>query len=145
MVWNTYLYNCNLHEIIHYNVLKYREADIKKYKKKCKTKEEFEDKLRSDVMSQYWARCEYEIFLVKQDDRYFLKSLFGRDLRGFDVTDSELLDIKEFFEWITARKHHKDGVKIDVFDQLNFRWKEFVDYCWNFHHKWQRKKKEQDA
>ena len=50
------------------------------------------------------------------------------------------------FDWISFAEKHinpkdEQEAKIDVWDQLEYRWSEFVDYVWNYHHKWQRKKK----
>lgn len=37
----------------------------------------------------------------------------------------------------------KEAEKIDVYDQIMMNWEQFVDYCWNFHHKYQRNAKKE--
>ena len=141
--WLVTNFDCNKQKIEKYDVLRYREEEIKKLKKKCPTKEEFEKELRIKCMSQYWARAEYEVIIfIDENSRVYLKPWCGcrDDNYKIDVTD------ETDFDWIGfAEKHinpkYGSEVKIDVWDQLEYRWDEFVDYVWNYHHKWQRNKR----
>lgn len=143
-VWMVLYHNFNSGKIEQYNVLKYRENDIKKIRKKCETKEEFAEKLRREMMYYYWSKCEWEMILTKtEDNRIILTPWCGcknPEEVKIDVTDNT------DFDWIGfADKHIKEQVyqniaKIDVFDQLQYRWDEFVDYVWNYHFKYQRKR-----
>ena len=141
--WIVTNFDCNKQKIEKYDVLRYREEDIKKLKKKYPTKEEFEKELRIKCMSQYWSRAEYEVIIfIDENSRVYLKPWCGcrDDNYKIDVTD------ETDFDWIGfAEKHinpkYGQEAKIDVWDQLEYRWSEFVDYVWNYHHKWQRKKK----
>ena len=141
--WLVTNFDCNKQKIEKYNVLRYREEDIKKLKKKYPTKEEFEKELRIKCMSQYWSRAEYEVIIfIDENSRVYLKPWCGcrDDNYKIDVTD------ETDFDWIGfAEKHinlkYEPEAKIDVWDQLEYRWSEFVDFVWNYHHKWQRTKK----
>ena len=50
MTWLVKIFDQNAQKITDYDVLKYREDQIKKLKKKCATKEEFSTKMRSECM-----------------------------------------------------------------------------------------------
>lgn len=141
--WLATNFDCNKQKIEKYDVLRYREEDIKKLKKKYPTKEEFEKELRTKCMSQYWSRAEYEVIIFTDENgRVYLKPWCGcRDSNyKIDVTDEIDFDWKGFAEKHINPKYGPEA-KIDVWDQLEYRWSEFVDFVWNYHHKWQRKKK----
>jgi hypothetical protein len=141
--WLVKNFDVNRQVIEDYDVLKYREDLIKKLKKKSATKEEFSEKLRSECFRVYWSRCEYELIIEKTEDgRIWLIPWAGcREPQQvkIDVTNREDYDWKGFADkYIDTRYGNKE--KIDVYDQLCFVWDEFVDYVWNYHHKWQRRK-----
>ena len=50
-------YNCNANKIEDYDVLKRREFEIKKFKKKCSDKEDFADELRVEFMRRFWSKA----------------------------------------------------------------------------------------
>ena len=142
MYWYVTLEDINSRQFKQYNVLQYRESFIKGLKKKVTSKEEFAKKLRSEMMYHFWSRCEYEVILSNEDGRIIMSPWLPCERYDYtlDVTDREDFDWVGFFHKKIESFRRKDRVKIDVFDQLDYRWNEFVDYCWNFHHKWQRKK-----
>ena len=143
MSWKVKLFDINYGTVIDYDVLKYREADIKKMKKYCKTKEEFATALMSEMRWAYWSRCEYELLIeITNDQRVILKPWIWDTETGADVTDDESFDWRGFAEYHIGRQRCSNQAKIDVFNQLQYRWIDFVDYCWNYRHKWQRKKPE---
>lgn len=137
--WLVTNFNCNKQKIEKYDVLRYHEEEIKKLKKKCPTKEEFEKELEIRCKSRFWSRAEYELIIEIGDEHVLLKPWCGSrdDNYKIDVTDEADFDWKGF-----AKKHinpkYGSEAKIDVWDQLEYRWNEFVDFVWNYHHKWQR-------
>ena len=137
--WLVTNFNCNKQKIEKYDVLRYREEEIKKLKKKCPTKEEFEKELEIRCKSKFWSRAEYELIIEIGDEYVLLKPWCGcRDSNyKIDVTDETDFDWKGFAEKHINPKYGPEA-KIDVWDQLEYRWDEFVDYVWNYHHKWQR-------
>lgn len=156
--WLVTIFNCNKQKIEKYDVLRYREEDIKKLKKKYPIKEEFEKEFKIRCQSRFWSRAGYEFILEIGDEHVWLKPWCGfleigdkhvwlkpwcgcRDSDyKIDVTDETDFDWKGFAEKHINTKYGPEA-KIDVWDQLEYRWDEFVDYVWNYHHKWQRKKK----
>lgn len=135
MIWLVKDFDANRHSFEDYNVLAYREDFIKKLKKKHKEKENFADELRTEMVYHYWCKCEYECIVeVDEQGRVFLSPWIGSGEK-IDVTDNTDFDWKGF-----ASEHRvsRRGKKIDIFDQIAYRWDEFVDYCWNYKHKWQR-------
>ena len=141
--WKVKNYLINENKIFDYDVLKYREDMVKKLKKKCSTKDEFSEEMRREMMYQYWSRCEYEVIIeVDENNRIWLCPWVGcrnQESVKIDVTDDN------DFDWNAFAKHHinkqiyKNKAKIDIYDQLQWRWQDFIDYCWNYRHKWQRK------
>ena len=144
MHWYCKEYDCNANVIKDINVLRYREEDIKKMKKKSTTKEEFTELLKREMMWQYWSRCEYELIIELADDgNIWLKPWVGcrnPEEVKVNVMDDMSFDWKGFAEYHINKQIYKNKAKVDVFDQLQYRWNDFIDYCWNFHHKWQRRK-----
>lgn len=145
--WLVTIFDCNKQKIEKYDVLRYREEDIKKLKKKYPTKEEFEKEFKIRCKSIFWSRAEYEVIIFTDENgRVYLKPWCGcrDDNCRVDVTFED----DDNFDWVEfALKQVKDipklptnpySIKIDVWDQLEYRWSEFVDFVWNYHHKWQR-------
>lgn len=61
-------YNCNANKIKDYDVLKRRESEIKKLKKKCATKKEFSEALRSELVWRFWSKAEWELIITKDEN-----------------------------------------------------------------------------
>lgn len=145
--WLVVEYDCNANKIQYYDILEYREDDIKKMKKKCATKEEFTEALRREMMYRYWSKCEWELIIrLTEDGRVILSPWVGcrnPDEVEIDVTDITNFDWKSFAEHHISQQIFKNEVKIDVYDQLMWQWEDFVNYVWNYHHKWQRRKKDE--
>ena len=137
--WIVMNYNCNANRIEEYDVLNYRADWMKNLKKTAKNKEEFSDLLEQEMMWQYWSRAEYELILSKYNHELWLKPWCGchnPEEVKIDVTNDNFW--QEF-----AKQHHNwmdNEAKIDIYDQLKFKWSEFVDYCWNTHLPYERKK-----
>lgn len=148
MSWKVKNYCINSNKILDYNVLEYREDRIKKLKKQCLTKEEFSEVMRRDMHWQYWGCCEYEVIVEIDGNRIWLKPWVGccnPDECKIDVTDDESFDWRGFAEHHIEKQIYKNEAKIDVYDQLQWRWLDFIDYCWSYRHKWQRRKKDETA
>lgn len=143
--WKVKNYLCNYNKIWDYDVLQYREDQIKKLKKKCATKEEFAEVMHREMLWQYWSRAEYEVIIeIDENNRIWLKPWVGcrnPDEVKIDVTDDQRFDWHGFANEHIDKQIYKNEAKIDIFDQLQWRWDEFIDYLWNYHHKWQRMKK----
>ena len=141
--WMVLYHNFNSDKIEQYNILKYREDDIKKIRKKCETKEEFAEKLRREMMYYYWSKCEWEMIITKtENNRIILTPWCGcrnPDEVAIDVTDDNNFDWIGFADYIIDHKGRNYNCKIDVFDQLQYRWQEFLNYVWNYRFKYQRK------
>ena len=142
LTWKVKNYLINSNKIWDYDVLEYREDQIKDLKKKCATKEEFADKMRREMMYQYWSRAEYEVIIeIDESDRIWLKPWVGcSDPDGvkIDVTDDTSFDWRGFAEDHIGKQIYKNAAKIDIFDQLQFRWDKFIDYCWYTRLKYER-------
>lgn len=144
MSWLVKNFCCNNQKIEDYDVLKYRENEIKKMKKKCDTKKEFAEMLRREIQYHYWSKAEYELIIKLTDDgRIILRPWCGcrnPDEAEIDVTDCEDYDWGGF-AWAYIDRSYSNNKKVDIYDQLWYIWESFVDYCWNYRHKWQRSKK----
>lgn len=145
MHWYCKEYDCNANIIKDIDILKYREEDIKKMKKKSNSKEEFEELLKREMMYRYWSRCEHELIIQVDFESVWLIPWVGcrnPEEVKIDVRADNTIDWRTFAEYHIGKQIYKTKAKIDVFDQLQWRWDEFVSYCYDFHHKWQRRKDE---
>lgn len=141
--WLVTNFDCNAQVIKYYDVLRYREDYIKKIKKQCGTKEEFAKKLKSEMLYHYWSRAEYELLIERAEDgRIWLLPWCGcyePQKVKIDVSDRTDFDWHGFADEHINAKYGNDA-KIDIYDQLMYKFDDFVDYVWNYHHKWQRRK-----
>ncbi len=145
LTWLVKNYSINTDKIWDYDMLKYREDQIKKFKKKCATKAEFAEAMEREMRWQYWSRAEYEVIVeIDDNDRIWLKPWVGctdPDSVKIDVTDNTDFDWRGFAEKHIGKQIYKNKAKIDIFDQLEYVWDDFIEYVWNYRHKWQRTKK----
>lgn len=142
--WLVKYFDCNAQVIKDYDILKSREDDIKKIKKKCATKEEFAELLKREMMYRFWSKCEWELVIAQEEDgSIWLTPWVGcrnpEDVK-INVADDNSFDWRGFAEEHTNKQIYKNEAKVDVYDQLCYHWGDFVDYCWNYRHKWQRSK-----
>ena len=144
MHWVVKIFNMNKQCIEDYDVLKYREEQIKKFKKMCDTKEEFAEKLRREFQWQYWSRSEYELIIVKENDG----SVWLIPWVGCSDPDNVKINVTndDTFDWVGFADEHIDKqiygnrAKIDIFDQITYKdqFNKLVDYCWYTRQKYQR-------
>ena len=129
-------YNCNANKIEDYDVLKRRESDIKKLKKKCATKKEFSESLRSEFMRRFWSKAEWELIITKEENgRIVLSPWCGcsnPDSVAIDATNDTGFDWSDFAEEHIKRQIFKNQAKIDVYDQIMYgdRFSNLVDELW---------------
>lgn len=149
--WPVLMHDFNADAVRTHDVLRQREVFIKKLKKKYTAKEEFAETLKRDFMRQYWSRAEYEMILYVEDDRVYLEPWVGEFKDGrVDITDNELFNWSAFAKKMLSERawHNKENdrvyVKFDIYDQLMFRFDELIDFVWNYRHKYQRVKKEDE-
>lgn len=130
-------YNCNANKIEDYDVLNRRESEIKKLKKKCETKEEFFEALRSEFMWRFWSKAEWELIVSKgEDGRVVLSPWCGcsnPDSCLIDVTDDKSFDWSGFADEHIKRQIFKNKAKIDVYNQIMYgdRFLNLVDELWH--------------
>lgn len=131
--------------IENYNILRYREDDIKKLKKKCATRTEFAEKLRTEFMWRFWSKSEYELIVSKTEDGRVLLSpwcgCYNDEKATIDVTDDySQLDWGAFADYHIKNQIFKTEAKIDVYDQIMFgdRFEKLVDALWTTRLKYER-------
>ena len=129
-------YNCNANKIEDYDILKWRESEIKKLKKKCATKDEFAEFLRREFMWRFWSRSEWELIVTKEEDgRIILSPWCGcsdPDSVAIDVTNDKSFDWSVFADEHIKRQTFNNQAKIDVYDQIMYgdRFSNLVDELW---------------
>ena len=138
-------FNPNRQVIEDWDVLHYREDEIKKLKKKCATRTEFAEKLRTVFMWRYWSKAEHELIVSKTEDgRVLLMPWCGcyADKKAtIDVTDDYTqLDWGAFADYHINKQTFKNEAKIDVYDQIMFgdRFEKLVDTLWTTRFKYER-------
>lgn len=134
MKWCVKNFNMNSQRIEDIDILKYREDDIKKLKKKCSTKAEFAKELKSYICYYFWARSEWELIIeITEDNRITLTPWCGcykPKETIIDVTDNKNFDWLGFAKKHVGEQVYDSAAKIDVADQIFYVWDEFVTYCW---------------
>ena len=138
--WVVLHYNINKNRIEEYDVLSCRTKHIKSLKKRAKDKAEFSKVLDREMMSQYWSRSEYELILERVDNRLYLKPWVG-----CRTPDEVQVEVTGDIFWTAFSRSARvswwgNEAKIDIYDQLIERWDEFVDYCYNTHLPYERKR-----
>ena len=130
---NVKYYDCNANLIRDLNVLKHYEDFIKKQKKKCVSKAEFSKALEHEFRWRFWSRSEYELIIEVIDDRVLLSPWSGcrEPIKvAIDVTDDSSFDWRAFADYHIDKQLYSDKAKFCIFNQLQWRWDELIDYCW---------------
>ena len=135
MCWNVKYFNYNAKQVEDYNVLAYMKDRTKELKKKYKTKEEFSKYFNRLMLIKYWSRCAWELIIEIENDRVILYPWVGMTNPknvAIDVTDDNTFDWKTFAEKHIKKQLYYNKAKIDVYEQLNFRWDDFITYVWEY-------------
>ena len=139
MKWTVKHYDYNIPAITDYDLFPYFEEFLLKLKKQKLTREEFAKEIKSELMYHYWSKCEYEIFIEKENDGriYLLPHCGGRekDVAFLDVADDTSFDWKGFAEMHIKMQIYGNKAKIDIWNQIEYRFDEFIEYCWDGIHK----------
>ena len=133
LTWSVKRFDCNSQLIIDYNVLKNAEADIKYFKKICPNKEAFSEALSREFHWRYWSKSEHELIVELIGQSVLLLPWCGcrEPMKvALDVTDCSNFPWYKFAKHHVARQCCGTKAKIDIWDQLQWRWDELVDYCW---------------
>lgn len=140
--WSVKNYFIGTDKIWDYDVLKYREDQIKKLKKKCTTKEEFAEELRRELSWQYRSRCEYEVIIkLTEDNHIILLPWVGcrnPEEVAIDVTNDSTFDWFGFATYHISKQTFKNEAKVDIYDQIMWSWPQMADYCWYTRLKYER-------
>lgn len=148
--WKVKNFDINKQAIVDYDILKYREDQIKKFKKQSVTKEEFAEKLNREFQYIYWSRSEYELVVsIDENDCVWLAPWVGcsePEKVKIDVTDNDDFDWRGFAETHIRKQIYDNTAKIDIYDQLTYenRFEKLVDYCWHTRLKYERKNEKFD-
>ena len=139
--WKVKIFDCNAQKIKDYDILKGHYKDfVKKLKKKCTTKEEFSEAMNREMMWMFWARAEWELILeLDEDGHIWLEPWVGcREPEAVRIDITENTD----FDWQGFSKkqiiNYQNCAKIDVYDQLKYRWDDFIAYLWTTRQKYER-------
>ena len=114
--WNVFRHDFNSREIEVFDVfhhISFRD-EVYKLLKKNLSRDEFSKELRSSAMYYFWSKCEYEVVVASWPPY---------------ITADELRKLSR-----DGRKHYdvslEIGEKVDIFQQMNLNWEQFVDYVW---------------
>ena len=106
--------------------------NIIKHLKECSTKEEFAERISRELFYYFGSKCEYELIITRKDNKITLSPWMGNKEGILDVTDEATFDWNGFYEKMDQRyRKFEDSIKFDVNDQVQYRFENFVDFCWN--------------
>lgn len=138
LIWNIYYHNFNRDKIEEFNVFRHTSfmKDIKKIFeefKKSEDKDAFTERINRELHYYFWSKSEWEVIITKIDGKIILYPWVGSKTKDtLDVTNTTDFNWIEFYEDIKKKYLFSDGpIKIDAYDQIRFRFNEFIDYCWN--------------
>lgn len=138
MTWNVYNYNFNAHRIEQFNIFRHGGFREYAYKalKNCKDKTEFAKAIRGELSYYFWSKSEYELIVkLTEDNKVFLYPWCGSrnpDNEKIEVTNETNFDWLGFAKYHIDNQVYKSEAKIDIYDQVMFRFDDFIDYCWRF-------------
>lgn len=134
MNWFVYNFNINAQKIEKYDIFKhggFREYATKAAKK-YKNREEFAEQIKRELMYYFWSKCEYELIVeITENNCILLIPWCGcKTTEQVDVTDIKDFDWRGFAEKHIRRQVYKNRAKIDIYDQVNYVWDDFIEYVW---------------
>lgn len=117
LTWNVYRHDINSNEIEVFNVFdhwRFKE-DLEKLLKTKPTYNKLSEHLRKSAMYYFWSKCEYEVVVTSFPPR---------------IDENEIKRLRsDSFPYGTHVKL-ETGSKIDVYNQLELNWDQFVGYVW---------------
>lgn len=124
--WNVYESDFNSKDIKVFNIFNHvRFADdVKKDLKKCKTKEEFAEKLRGNLMYYYGSKYEWETVITSFPSRIDRGEL--QRLNADFAKDTEQYGHEPYSMYVNPTV----GKKIDVYQQCMLNFEKLCDYVW---------------
>lgn len=135
--WNVLYYDINRNKITTYNIFNHRRFNkyIEEAFEKYKTKEEFAETLRRELMYYFWSKVEWELVIeLDEDNHIFLIPWCGcrnpEEIK-IDVTNDTSFDWMGFAKKHIERQIYKNEAKINVYDQIEYVWDSFLEYVWN--------------
>lgn len=137
MEWNVCIYNCNKNKIELFNIFNHWNFSdyIKKHIKKYKTKDEFLEQVQRELRYYFWSKSEYELIIeITKNNRVCLIPWCGcknPEEAKIDVTNETDFDWRAFAIEHIEKQIYDNKAKIDVFEQVMFKWDLFSEYVWN--------------
>lgn len=124
--WKVYREEPNSKQIIAYDLFEREHWNrvVRQLKAQCDSKEEFAEKLRTKLMSQYWCRSEYEIVLTSWPP--YIETAEIDELK-YEAMEHKHRWGNEPYRVIPPLIVSE---KIDIFSQLELNWAQFIDYVW---------------
>ena len=135
--WNVFYYDINRNKITTYNI--FNHCGFNKYVEKAletsKTKEEFAETLRRELMYYFWSKAEWELVIeLDEDNHIFLIPWCGcrnpEEIK-IDVTNDTRFDWNGFAKKHIKRQIYKNEAKVDVYNQIEYVWDNFLEYVWS--------------
>ena len=130
--WNVYRYNMNSKKIEKYNIFKHIKLCeyLEKARKKCKTREEFIEDMRKELMYYFWSKSEYELIIEMAEDGfvYLYPWCSCKDPEECKLDVSESDDWYDFGDYHVSRQRYGCEAKIDIYDQVMWQWEKFCNY-----------------
>ena len=135
--WNVFYYDINRNKITNYNI--FRHSRFNKYVEKAletsKTKEECAETLRRELMYYFRSKAEWELVIeLDEDNHIFLIPWCGcrnpEEIK-IDVTNDTRFDWNGFAKKHIKRQIYKNEAKVDVYNQIEYVWDNFLEYIWN--------------
>ena len=97
MEWNVFYYNCNAKRIEIFNIFRHGgfSSYVKKHLVECKTKEEFAEALKRELLYYFWSKSEYEVIITSWvgGDR-------EKDATKIDIFQQVMLNFEVFVDYV---------------------------------------------
>lgn len=122
MVWNVFNHNINNKEIDTLNVFKHSSfnEDIENLLKENLTYKEFSEKLNRIAQYYFWSKAECEIVITS-----WVPCIDNKEL---DRLNKEREKHQAYRYYVNLDV----GEKVDIYDQLQLNWEQFVKYVYSF-------------
>ena len=130
--WYVYRYNMNSKKIEEFNIFRHIKLCeyLEKARKKYKTCEEFVEQMRKEFKFYFWSKSEYELIIEMAEDGFVYLYPWGgcKDPEECKLNVSESDDWYDFGDYHVSRQRYGHEAKIDIYDQVMWKWTEFYEY-----------------